>query len=135
MHIPARVRDRSKRDAGFTLIELVVVLAIIGILVAAAIPLYLGSRMKAYKSEADHVLEEVKSLEWGYYEEHNAFATALSTLGFVAPASVNWSFSDPTATGTDVTMLAVGQTTSPVSGQTVSLILHSDGSGYTGATF
>ena len=56
----------NRQEHGFTLIELVVVLAILGILIALAVPRYLGARKKAYKAEADNILQESKTLEWAY---------------------------------------------------------------------
>jgi type II secretory pathway pseudopilin PulG len=51
------------------LIELVVVLAILGILIALAVPRFLAARKKAYKAEADNILQEAKTLEWAYYQQ------------------------------------------------------------------
>ena len=77
-------------ERGFTLIELVVVLAIIGILVSLAIPRYLGARRNAFVAEGDNVLQELKTLAWGYYNQYGAWtgitsANVSATFGFVEP--------------------------------------------------
>lgn len=122
-------------ERAFSLVELVVVLAIIGILVAAAVPLYLGARKKAYKAEADNALQEIKSLEWAYYQENNAFTDSFSTLGFRPPASKFWSYSIPTATSSSVTVVATGQSAPLGPGDQVSITMHDDGSSTATATF
>jgi len=125
----------SKRDAGFTLIELVVVLAIIGILIAAAVPLYLGARKKAYKAEAQNTLQELKTMEWAYYQQYNSFtASTDSNLGFQAPASANWAWTAAGAAGS-ATVTATGSTGTPVAGSTVTLTLVTTGATTLKATF
>jgi type IV pilus assembly protein PilE len=134
--VRSRLRTgRGRCTRGFTLVELVVVLAIIGILVAAAVPLYLGSRMKAYKSEAVSALQEIKTIEWAYYQENNSFQALLSLLGYVPPQSSFWSYGIATADATHVVAVATGSANTPVDGQAVSLDLSSDGSTSFGATF
>ncbi len=129
-------QKRRRADGrGFTLIELVVVLAIIGILVAAAIPLYLGARKRAYKAEADATLEELKTMEWAYYQENSAFTDSFSALGFTPPASKFWTYSVPAASNDQVTMAASGRAAPLGPGDQVSLTLKSDGSSSSAATF
>ncbi len=88
-----------KTERGFTLIELVVVLAILGILVGLAVPRYLGSRRNSFVPEADNTLNELKTMAWGYYQQFGTWTglTAANfelTLAFQAPAVTGacWSY-------------------------------------------
>ena len=60
-----KLRNRK----GFTLVELMIVVAIIGILAAIAIPNFLNFRLKAKTSEAKSNLGAIRSTEVAYYAE------------------------------------------------------------------
>jgi prepilin-type N-terminal cleavage/methylation domain-containing protein len=73
-----RLNQKSKHSAkdtkkGFSLIELLLVIAIIGILAAVAIPLFLGQRTKAAHTEAKTNLETIKLLEEKYFSENGFY--------------------------------------------------------------
>jgi type IV pilus assembly protein PilA len=65
-----RMRKRGDEDRGFTMIELLVVVVIIGVLVAIAVPVYLNYRKgAANKSAASDVRGAITAVEQ-YYTEH-----------------------------------------------------------------
>jgi prepilin-type N-terminal cleavage/methylation domain-containing protein len=130
-------RVAKRREPGFTLIELVVVLAILGILIALAVPRYLTARKKAYKAEADNILQEVKTLEWGYYQQYNNFDTTPTgaSLGFVMPSGSHWH--DPSIAGgpSFISILMHGSLSPLTDTDSVWIVLSGDGSSGGGGTF
>ena len=71
-----------KRGAkGFTLVELLVVVAIIGILAAIAIPQFSQYRKKAYDSTAKSDLRNLVSAEEAYYADNQVYKQFQCTLG------------------------------------------------------
>ncbi|HEY5999496.1 MAG TPA: prepilin-type N-terminal cleavage/methylation domain-containing protein [bacterium] len=80
-----RIRNRK----GFTLVELMIVVAIIGILAAIAIPNFLQFRLKAKTSEAKSNLGAIRSTEVAYFAEWNVY------VGNQAPVPVADRTSNP----------------------------------------
>ena len=73
-----------KNDKGFTLIELMVVVAIIGILVAIAAPQYQKYSARARQTEAKISLGQVYTQEKSYAVENSTFTGCLTNIGVAA---------------------------------------------------
>jgi prepilin-type N-terminal cleavage/methylation domain-containing protein len=77
--------EEKKMKKGFTLIELMIVIAIIGILAAVAIPMYSDYTKKARTSEVGGMLKEISKAQIAFREDPtqglpNEYASAIGTL-------------------------------------------------------
>src|SRR6202047_1066174 len=67
---------------GFTLIELMIVVAIIGILAAIAIPNFIKFQARSKQSEAKANLKAIFTAEKAFFQEKNRFSTLTGEVGF-----------------------------------------------------
>ena len=75
------MRERQTREEkGFTLIELMVVVLIIAILIAIAIPTFLGARKRAQDKQAQSNLRNGLTTEKTYYVDNQAYTATVADL-------------------------------------------------------
>jgi type IV pilus assembly protein PilE len=61
------------KEKGFTLVELLITVAIIGILAAIAVPMYTGTIKRSARSEAYSNLQTLRLLEEQYFADHGCY--------------------------------------------------------------
>ncbi|MDR3393176.1 MAG: type IV pilin protein [Sulfuriferula sp.] len=69
---------------GFSLIELMIVVAIVAILAAIALPSYQSYVLKSHRTTAVNALMDLASREARYYTTNNVYTNSLVTLGYAA---------------------------------------------------
>ena len=74
------LNNRKRSEKGFTLVELLVVIIIIGILAAIALPNFLSQGAKAKQTEAKQNVGLVNRVQTVYRSENSAFATSFDVL-------------------------------------------------------
>lgn len=92
-----------EQTKGFTLIELMIVVAIIGILSALAYPSYIEYVTRSHRAAAESHMLDIASKEERYLLDARAYVSSLTTLGIPTPIEVSEFYSFGTA-GSEVTV-------------------------------
>jgi type IV pilus assembly protein PilE len=80
---------QGARAAGFSLIELMVTVAIVGILAAVAYPAYGGYLVKNNRAAAQVHLMELAQAQSQYMADSRSFAASVDDLGMTTPTAVS----------------------------------------------
>lgn len=75
-----RPRALARRQDGFTLIELMIVVVIVGILTSVAVPAYRDYVVRGYRAEGRNALVDIAAREERYYSDNVTFGS-LTQLG------------------------------------------------------
>lgn len=78
-----------KKPAGFTLVELMIVVVIIGILTAVGYPSYQAHLMKGKRASAQAHLMDIAQRQQQYLLDARNYATDLGTLNMTTPTDVS----------------------------------------------
>jgi type IV pilus assembly protein PilA len=114
-----------KKQQGFTLIELMIVVAIIGILAAIAIPAYQDYTIRAQVSEGINLASGAKAAISEYFMDSGNLPASNAEAGLEAAANITGNYASAVAvsTGGRVTVTYSGtDVNAQISGQTITLV-------------
>jgi type IV pilus assembly protein PilE len=115
-----------KLSRGFTLIELMIAVAIVSILTAVAIPAYSSYVQKARRTDAKNAILDFAARQERYYSVNNQYATTAANLGYggAFPVSVQtsgstayYTLNEAVVAGTATTGPTYTVTVAPIAGQ------------------
>lgn len=124
------LHQASAKHHGFTLIELMIVVAIIGILAAIAIPAYQDYTIRAQVTEGLSLATGAKTANWDYFAQHGTFPNSNSEAGMAAAITGNFVSSINTSAGL-ITIVFGGKSNVAIQGKRLFLFGQSTGQSLT----
>jgi prepilin-type N-terminal cleavage/methylation domain-containing protein len=100
----------DRREAGFTLVELAIVVLIIAVLVAIAMVTFPATRARAQDRDAQAALRNALSAEKVHFADHEAYTQVRAELAAIEPALAFDAVADQAPTAGSVAYAASGST-------------------------
>ncbi|QQX81509.1 prepilin-type N-terminal cleavage/methylation domain-containing protein [Shewanella sp. KX20019] len=120
-------RVNQSAGRGFTLIEVMIVVAIVGILAAIAYPSYSDYVTKAGRSDGVTAVMNISNLQEQYYLDNRSYTTDLTELGLAASyVTENGHYSVATTGGSSFTITASAEGTQKARDSTCQTITLTD---------
>ena len=107
-----RKKGRNLIEKGFTLVELMIVIVIVGILSSVALPNFLSQQDKAKATEGTTTLSSILKTAYADYQAENSAtdASKAATIAIASANKVNFGYTHSAiSSGTTIKVLATGQ--------------------------
>ncbi len=112
----------KKVQKGFTLIELMIVVAIIGVLAAIAVPMYLDYAVRAQIAEGLSISASARTASSEYFMDHGTFPANNTEAGVAAAGTISGKYVASVTVASDVVSILFGNDANgQIQGQTVTM--------------